>query len=44
MIMASDIMMKETILLVRFESRKFIKESTNFVVKIVQKEMLLLLQ
>ena len=40
---ASIVMQKETVTLVRDESRKFIKDTTNFVVKIVQKEMLLLL-
>ena len=37
-------MLKETVTLVRDESRRFIKETTNFVVLIVQKEMLVLLQ
>jgi len=41
---ASGVMLKETVTLVRDESRRFIKDTTNFVVQIVQREMLVLLR
>lgn len=37
---ATNVTIKETVTLVRDESRQFIKETTNFVITILQKEML----